>query len=112
MAGPTYIGTAMAHGSVGAVPLPVVNFSFAAGQRIAVSTTSAQSAAISAALVALKSVDTDFWVTVGTSPTATVGATSFPVLAGETLFLPITSGQKVALITASGTGNVSVMPCV
>lgn len=112
MAATTFITTPMAFGGAGAHPLPAVNFVFSSGQRIAASTTSAQSAAISATLVAIRSVDTDFWVTVGANPTAAVGATSFPVAAGELLFLPIVSGQKLAVITASGAGNVSIMPCL
>lgn len=111
MAGTAYITTPMAFGGVGAVPLPAVNFAFASGLRIAASTASAQSAAISATLVAIRSVDTDFWVTIGANPTAAVGATSFPMTSGELLFFPIVSGQKVAVITAAGAGNVSIMPC-
>jgi hypothetical protein len=112
MAGPTFINTAMGFDGNGASALPAVNFAFASGQRLTASTTNNASAAITAGLVAVRSVDTDFWVTVGAAPVAAVGATSFPVTSGELLFLPITPGQKVAVITATGTGNVSIMPCV
>ncbi len=79
-------------------------------QKIAVSGTSAQSAAIVGEAVSLYASG-DCWVAVGANPTAaaTAGANVF-IPAGMFIDLPWRSGEKLAAIQDSAAGSLHVYP--
>ncbi len=84
-------------------------------QRIAISTTSAQSGVLSAngGVDAVVYADTDCFVRQGASPTALADGTDQLLLAGNQYRLSgIVSGNRLAFITASGAGFVYLTPQV
>lgn len=107
MAGP-YIDSVKGFGAA-ATPLPIYRFDFAAGQKVALTTASAQSAAIDAQAIAIIA-DADAWITVGTNPTAAATtAGNWLLKAGAELRLKITPGDKVAGVTGT-TGALYIVP--
>jgi len=80
--------------------------SYAAVERVAVSTSSAQSGAQTATEVLLIATQRCF-VIAGSSPTAAV-ASAIPMEAGEKFHMRITSGHKIAVIGESGGGYLYV----
>ena len=84
--------------------------------KVAVSTTSAQSAAFGAATDAvpaqyvLITPDTNCFVRQGSAPVAVSDGTDQILLANNTYRVYVNSGNKLAFITASGTGNVYLTP--
>lgn len=103
------VRTAIAKSGDGPFPLPVVEFDWANGQKVAISTVSAQSAALTADLVFVRMTVAGF-IAVGANPTAADAAGSWPVSADEVISFPIDRGHKVAGIAATGTGTMYVMP--
>lgn len=97
-------------GAGGVAPTAIAP-NWAAGQVVAVSGTSAQSAAIAAAAVTLTST-TDCWITAGSNPTATAGAGSDFLPAGVKWTIPWLSGQKLAVIENASSGNLAIMPAL
>lgn len=91
--------------------LPVPRCDWAAAQLLSFSTTAGVSAAITSVGCHLVSTE-DCWVTVGASPTATVGAGSMFLKAGDRFAIAITSGHKVSAIreTVSGVALLSIIP--
>lgn len=81
---------------------------------VAISTTSAQSAALSfpaaQAGYVLVTTDTNCFVRQGTNPTALSNGTDQILLANQTYRCWVNSGNKLAFITASGTGTVYLTP--
>jgi hypothetical protein len=81
---------------------------------LAISTTSAQSAAFAfdAALAGyvLITVDANCFVRQGTDPTALSNGTDQILLANQTYRCWVNSGNKLAFITASGTGTAYMTP--
>lgn len=75
-----------------------------AGAKVALTTSSAQSAAIAGDWIDVSS-DVDCFVEIAANPTA-VADTSYRLVAGTTYRFPITAGNKIAGIVASGTGNL------
>ncbi|HAU29807.1 MAG TPA: hypothetical protein DCW68_06855 [Rhodospirillaceae bacterium] len=90
-------------------PLPVLAHNHAAGQRIAVGATSAQSAPVAAGVVFLKSTR-DCFYKIGDNPVAENAAGSFPLSAGETHIVMITPGQMVAAVRDSLDGYLFISP--
>lgn len=80
--------------------------SYAAVERVAVSTSSAQSGAQTATEVLLIATQRCF-VIAGSNPTAAV-ASAIPMEAGEKFHMRITSGHKIAVIGESGGGYLYV----
>lgn len=90
------------------------------GQKLALTTSSAQSTAIGAQPDERGSnnkekgwidivTDSDCFIAIGANPTAVVD-TSYKLLANAAYRFPITLGNKVAGIMASGTGNIWIHP--
>lgn len=80
-----------------------------AATRLAYSGTSAQSAAITGTEVLLHNCGTArCYVKAGTNPTAT--ANDIPVESGEKFHLRITTGDKIAAIQDSASGNLNIVP--
>lgn len=82
--------------------------------QLAISTTSAQSAAFTfpaapAGYVLITSA-ADCFVRQGTNPTALSNGTDQIILANQTYRCWVNSGNKLAFITASGTGTVYMTP--
>ena len=91
-------------------PLPAVTPNWASGERLAISSSNAQSATVTSGLVLLRPT-IDCFVTVGANPTASITAgTSFPLVANEMVSFPITSGQKIGCITSSASGFLYILP--
>lgn len=88
-------------------------YRFADGLRVAVGSGSAMTAAIDASEVMLHAT-TDMFVRVGTADgadvTASNGAGSFPLLAGEKFHLQVPQGAKIAAIPSSAAGHLFVVP--
>ena len=80
----------------------------AAGEKVALSNVTASSAAITGTFIDV-SCDVDCYVVIAAAPTA-VAATSYKIISYTTYRFPITSGNKIAGILASGTGNLWVHP--
>jgi hypothetical protein len=76
---------------------------------VSISTTSAQSSAIDAEKVVIYSTVFCF-VRQGANPTALSNGTDQPVPAENYLRVTLTPGNKLAFITASGTGTVYITP--
>ena len=76
----------------------------AVGAKVALTAASAQSAAVTGSYVDV-TCDTDCYVLIAANPTAVVD-TSYKVNAYTTYRFPITSGNKIAALVASGTGNL------
>jgi hypothetical protein len=83
----------------------------ATSQKVAMTTASAQSTAI-AGTVALVTPDATCFVRQGAAPTANSDGTDMLLLANNTYRVLLTSGNKLAFIVASGTGNVYITPGV
>lgn len=79
------------------------------GQLVAYTGTAGQSAAINANEVTVVA-SSDCYVKFGANPTATVGAGSMFLKAGEIFTRKITYGWKVSAVQASAGGNLCVMP--
>ncbi len=90
-------------------PLPILTPDYANGQRMAVGASAAASTVISAHAVIL-AASGDCFFKVGVDPTASVGAGSMPIFAGQTLTIGITPGHKISVIRASIDGNLTIMP--
>ena len=80
-------------------------------QRVAVSSSSAQSAVISGYGEVLMHATTACYVLCGTSPTVTA-ATGMPLIAGEKFHMRITDGSRIAVIRDSADGFLYIMPAV
>jgi len=79
-------------------------------QKIAVSSTSAQSAALTTTSYFL-TTDVDVFCRVGTSPTAVADGTDQIFLASNSYrVLPVAVGAKFAFITSGASGNVYLTP--
>ena len=85
--------------------------------KVAISTASAQSAAIAAqgggvtgAAVVLLTPDTTCFVRYGTNPTALSDGTDQILMANNTYRVDVAPGGKFAFITATGTGFVYITP--
>ncbi len=89
--------------------LPVLAWNFAAAQSVAIGASSAASQVIAAEAARLCAT-VDCWVSLGTNPTATVGAGSVYLPANRELLMAGTAGLKVAVIQVSGAGNLSILP--
>ena len=76
---------------------------------VAISTTSAQSAAITEEKVLVYSTVFCF-ARQGTNPTALSNGTDQPIPAETLIRVPVTSGNKLAFITATGSGTVYITP--
>lgn len=80
-------------------------------QAIAVSGTSAQSAALGAATGFVELYcDTTCFIALGANPTAVV--TNFPVYAGLPRTVAVQAGSKIAAITAGGTDTLRIVEMV
>lgn len=86
------------------VAVPLGPEGAAAGAKVALTTSSAQSAAITGDWIDVSS-DVDCFVEIGANPTAVVD-TSYRMVAGTTYRFPITTGNKIAGILSAGTGNL------
>lgn len=82
---------------------PVMLFQYAKSQNVDGTSASAQSAAINAYFVRIASTDNALRVAIGSNPTA--AATSLYIPAGQVEVLPITPGQKVAVL--GGIANIA-----
>jgi len=80
-------------------------------QRVAVSSSSTQSSAISGYAEVLLHATTACYVLTGTSPTVTA-ATGMPLIAGEKFHIRIADGSKIAVIRDSADGFLYIMPAV
>ena len=91
--------------------LPVPKCDWANAQHLQFTETAGVSSAINAYGCYLVST-VDCWVTVGASPTATVGAGSMFLQAGDRFPIAITYGHKVSAIREiiSGVGLLSIIP--
>jgi hypothetical protein len=86
-------------------------------QKVAISTSSAQSAAAAAAATESKAVPLKYLITPdvacfvrkGADPTA-VADTDQYLIANQTYRVELMDGEKMAFITASGSGNVYITP--
>lgn len=85
-------------------------YDFAAAQRIAVGVASGQSAAVNADEVLLHATTACFF-SVGSNPTASNGAGSIPLEAGEKMHLRIKAGSLIAVIRNSADGHLFIAPC-
>jgi hypothetical protein len=110
------IQTAKGAGGGGIIPLPAVEHDWASGQRVAISTSNAYSAAIASPVAQVRPT-VDCFITVspansgGTaSPASATGATSWPLSANETYTVVLTPGYYIAAITASGSGHIYIHP--
>lgn len=91
-------------------PLPAITPDWANGERLAISSSNAQSAAVSSTVVLLRPT-VDCFITVGASPTASTSlGTSFPLVANEMVTIPLTSGQKIGCITTAASGYLYILP--
>lgn len=91
--------------------LSIVVDSGGASQKVAISTTSAQSTAISTTdNTVLVTPDTTCFVRQGSNPTAVSDGTDIILLANNQYRLSIGKGNKLAFITASGSGFVYITP--
>src|SRR5260221_296582 len=72
-------------------------------------TTSAQSAVINSS-AAIITATTDCWYTLGSNPTATIGAGSDFLPAGVKWGITLISGQKLAVIQNTVGGNLAIIP--
>jgi hypothetical protein len=79
-------------------------------ERVAVSSSSAQSSAIYAVEVLLHA-STKCYVKTGSNPTA-AATTSIPLEAGEKFHLRLTYGHKIAVIRDSADGYLHIVPVV
>lgn len=78
--------------------------------KIAISTTSAQSAVLTSTSY-LVSPDVDCFARLGSNPTAVADGTDQILLAGNTYrIVPTLVGNKFAFIALTGTGNVYITP--
>lgn len=80
-----------------------------ASQKIAISTTAAQSAAITASIIELTPT-VDCYVRTGTSPTAVNTGVDHFLLGGTTQFFRFNSGEKISIIADSGAGVIHISP--
>jgi hypothetical protein len=79
-------------------------------QKVALTTASAQSAALTGYQYIL-TPDVNCFVRLGVNPTAVSDGTDQILLANQTYrIFPIVPGQKFAFILATGTGNVYITP--
>lgn len=83
-------------------------------QKVALSTTSAQSTAIgsgqSGTVMCLVTLDADGFYRQGSNPTALSDGTDQILLANNTYRIPLVAGNKFAFILASGTGSAYITP--
>jgi hypothetical protein len=87
-------------------------------QKLAISTTSAQSAAAAAASTENKGApikylvtpDVNCFVRKAADPTAVSDGTDQILVANQTYRVELMDGEKMAFITASGSGNVYITP--
>jgi hypothetical protein len=79
------------------------------GAKLAVTTSSGQTAAIDDAVSVDISCDAVCFILIGTNPTA-IADTSYALMANVTYRLGINKGDKIAGITASGTANLWYHP--
>ena len=85
-------------------------YDWANGQKVAVTATSAQSAALTSVSEVLVSVNTNMYITVGTNPTAANAAGSFYIPSGTVFHLQVTAGQKIAAIRDTADGSIYILP--
>jgi hypothetical protein len=85
-------------------------YDWASIERVAVSSTSAQSAAISANEVTVHA-STKCYILAGANPTA-AASTSIPLEAGEKFSFQIPAGHKIAVIRDSADGYLHIAPVV
>jgi hypothetical protein len=76
-------------------------------EKVAVSSTSAQSAALTECDEVLLCATKAMWVTLGSDPTATT-SNSIPLIAGEKFHLRVTPGYKIAAIRDSEDGSLVI----
>ncbi len=85
------------------------SYNYAAGQRVAVATASAQSTAITANEVLLHA-SVKCYVCSGPNETAIATGTSIPLEAGEKFHLRIRSGEEIAVIRDASDGFLHIIP--
>jgi hypothetical protein len=90
-------------------PLPAVGYDTASGQKISITSSSAQSAALSEG-VYLVSVSTACYLAIGSNPTASNGATNLPLFGAAQLALLVREGEKIAVIRDSADGAMWITP--
>jgi hypothetical protein len=83
--------------------------------KVALSTVSAQTAAVSAAVKGvpvrcLVTLDATGFVRKGTNPTAVADGTDQILLANNTYRVELMDGEKLAVVLAAGTGNLYFTP--
>lgn len=112
------IRTAKATHAGSGAPLPAFEHDWAAGQRVAISSSNAYSAAITSSNVVNVKPTVDCYITTspaasgGTAtPASASGATSWPLLANETYTIVLPAeGWFVAAITAGASGHIYIHP--
>jgi hypothetical protein len=98
----------------GGQSIPTVFLDWASGQLVSYSTAT-QSAAITmpdGGGVVYVCSTTKCWIKAGANPTATVGATSFPVPADCWFPIGIRNGEKISAIQETAAGTLAIMPAV
>jgi hypothetical protein len=82
---------------------------YANGQAVAFTGTSAQSSAVNSNS-AIITANSDCYFTIGSNPTATTGAGSDFLPAGQKWGVTLLSGQKIAVIQSTAAGTLSIIP--
>ena len=99
---------AQAAGTAG--DLPIVAYDFANGATRSFTSSSAQSAAITANVVRLIATQNVYWVN-GADPTAAADGTAALLPAWVIEHVKITSGDKIAALRESTDGTLFILPC-